>query len=115
MKKLDSQTIAEDERKELIQIYDELDGISAYDFIRKYVKNEWLVNMLAVEADTLQGGDAKNYSAENLLGYESLLGNIRFYMNRQENNIDGYRVPQGMEQIVLNMKQELQALLEQQG
>ena len=49
------------------------------------------------------------------MGYDSLIANIRYYMGRQDHNLDGYRVTEGMEELSKRMWEEIQEVFDKQG
>ena len=102
-------------KKKLLELYKKYDSVSAYDFILEQVGDEWLAGVIGWEADCLAGGKATEYSVFNLIGYESHLANLRYCMGRDEDDLDGFRVSQGVETLVHNWVKQIQEAFDRHG
>jgi hypothetical protein len=77
------------------------------------VADPYLADLLAKEAATLQCCHAREYSVLSLFeDGEEPLANVKFYIGLQENNIDGFRLREGMLRICENLKAAAQRALD---
>ena len=96
--------------------YEKYDNITAYDYIKEQLEDEYLADLLAKEASTLQGCHARDYSVISLFeGGAEPLSNIKFYIGLQDANIDGFRLREGMLRIPEHLKAATQKELDQRG
>lgn len=102
--------------KELNEFYEKYDKMSALDFIKEEVKDEFLANLLGKEAATLQCCRADQFSVFELFadGGEPL-ANVKFYIGLQAANIDGFRLREGMSRMCEGLLAQIQKVFDQQG
>jgi hypothetical protein len=109
-------TITEAEAEELKIFFEKYDNMSAYDYIKEQVKDQYLADLLAKEAATLQCCHAREYSVISLFeDGEEPFANVKFYVGLQDANIDGFRLREGMLRICEHLKATAQKALDERG
>lgn len=110
-------TLGEAGQRDYAAFVEKYDSLSALDFIRQIIKDEHLSLLLANEIQTLECVSCEKITAVQLFCDEekSSLANVRFYIGAQGANIDGFRVQEGVTELLNRMKAQVQKILDSKG